>query len=539
MWTKLRRLLRNDRGRLEQQAGYLLRQGTAVLALLATAAPAWAQDEDQDQADADAEEGTEAETKPDTGLPRLGQAPGEPQVRSAPPAIPFGVPPSKSYENVLDFHGYLLVPLRASVLQRDDPGPAQHKTALHSPPLIPQRLRGFEYTGVVPGPYVQLDFAYGNEVVSGTAIISSRAVTDGVAIYNPVEQLGVNDAFIGVNLTKTMKTPFLMRLGAFTNRYGVMGAYDAGRYGTPLIARVNAVGENLEVGAKLGEKATLVVEQGIAGQLGRPPEGMLPAGWNDFADPNVGASFVSHIHGGLNVADTFQLGLHYLSAFTQDDRVGDGSVPDGRITVLGADARLTAGRAGHLYVGGARTIATNAAYVSGVIEILNARGGPELMEEYLGENSQGDGALTTFGAQYDLSLSRLIYGDYFRGDSPDLIMSLFGIGTKVKSDDPEADGTLKIKGGAEATYNVASWFGVSGRYDHVRLDATENRQAFSIQTARLLFHTDWQSRDEFALQYSHFDYGSQVYVYTGYPPEEDREAKPDQHVFVLSGTFWW
>jgi hypothetical protein len=506
---------------------------TVVLALLATAAPVWAQDTEADTA---AE--TEAEA-PDTGFPRLGQAPGEPQVRSAPPSVPFGVPPAESYDNVLDFHGYLLVPLRAAVLQRDDPAPGQNKTALHAPPLIPQRLRSFEYTGVVPTPYVQLDFSYGNEVISGTAIISSRAVTDGEAVYNPVDQLGVNDAFLSVNLSKPLKTPFVMRLGALTNRYGVMGAYDAGRYGTPLIARVNAVGENVELGVKLGKKATLVVEQGIGGQLGRPPEGMVPAGWNDFADVDVGASFVNHIHGGLNLANTFQLGLHYLTAFTQDDRVGDGGVPDGRISVIGADTRLTAGRAGHLYLGLARTIATNAEHISGVIEILNARGGPELIEEYLGPDSGGDGALTTFGAQYDLSVSRAVFGDYFRGDSPDLILSLFGVGTKVTSEDENADGTLKLKGGAEATYTMTSWFGLSGRFDHVRLDASESRQAFSIQTARLLFHTNWQSRDEIALQYSHFDYGGEVYVHTGFPPEEDQEAKPDQHVLALSGTFWW
>jgi hypothetical protein len=190
-------------------------------------------------------------------------------------------------------------------------------------------------------------------------------------------------------------------------------------------------------------------------------------------------------------------------------------------------------------LGAAYTSATNAAPVSGVIEVLNARGGRELIDEYLGQNSGGDGSLTTFGLQYDLSLARVIFGDYYQGDSPDVLLSLFGIGTQVASDDPQADGVFKLKGGAAATYNMTSWFGVSGRFDHVRLDSSENRLAFSIQTARLLFHTGWQSRDELALQYSHFDQGSDVPVYTGYPPLPDPGATPDQHVFVLSGTFWW
>jgi hypothetical protein len=505
-----------------------------ILTSLAAASPVWA----EDPAESDEAESAEAQAE-SAPLPRLGQAPGEPLLRSAPPSIPFGVSPAESEDNVLDFHGYLLVPARFAVLEREDPGPGQGSTALHSPPLIPQRLRGFEYTGVVPEPWVQLDFSYGNKKVSGTAIIASRSVTDGVQLYNPADQLGVNDAFVSVDLSDSVGSPFLVQVGAFTGRYGVMGAYDAGRYGTPLIARTNTVGESVQVGARLGPETMLVVEQGLGGQLGRPRDGILPAGWNDFADVNVGASFVTQLHAGLATHRLFQLGVHYLTAFSRDDRAGDGTVPDGYISVLGADARLTAGRAGHLYIGAAHTVASRSEIVSGVIEVLNARGGPELVEEYLGPRSQGNGTLTTVGLQYDLSVPRLVYGDDFDGKSPDLLVSLFGIGTSVTSDDNDYDGVLKLKAGAELTYSFLSWLGVSGRYDAVRLNLDEDRNAFAIETARLLLHTDWVSRDEFALQYSHFDLGGDVPVRTGYPPVVDPDAVPDQHVFSLSGTFWW
>jgi hypothetical protein len=116
---------------------------------------------------------------------------------------------------------------------------------------------------------------------------------------------------------------------------------------------------------------------------------------------------------------------------------------------------------------------------------------------------------------------------------------LFGIGTQVESDDPDFDGVLKLKGGAELTYNLLGWFGVSGRLDHVRLDHEFNRRAFSIYTGRLLFHTDWLSRDEFTLQYSHFIYGREVNVARGYPPVDDPSVNPDQHVLSLAATFWW
>ena len=79
-----------------------------------------------------------ADAAPEDVLPRLGMAPGEPQVRSATPAIPFGVQPALSKEYVLDLHGYLLLPARLATHQREMPADGQSSTVLHSPPLIAQ-----------------------------------------------------------------------------------------------------------------------------------------------------------------------------------------------------------------------------------------------------------------------------------------------------------------------------------------------------------------------------------------------------------------
>lgn len=471
-------------------------------------------------------------------LPRLGLDPGEPQAPSAAPSVPFGVP-ATSRQFTLDFHGYLQLPLRVGVLKRDNPNDQQSETALHTPPLIPQNLRRFQYTGVIPETWTQLNFTYGNSIIAGTVILAARSLTDATGMFNPVEQLGANDAYLTVNLTEPAGIPLQVRVGAMTGRYGNMGTYDSGRYGTPLIARTNSVGENIAAGFKLGRDFTLALEQGFGGQLGRPPRGLVPAGWNGFADPNVGASFVNQLHAGIGYKDLLQLGLHYFTAFTSDDQVTAPRKADGRISVLGGEARLTAGRGGHLFLGVARTEARDAAAVSGVIEILNARGGPELMDEYLGPSSGGNGALTVFGGQYDLSVARLVFADAYKGKSPDLRLSLFGAAVSVESDDAAYDGKSKLKGGVEATYDLASWFGVSTRFDHVRPDSDDTRQAFNIISPRVLFHTGWQSRDELALQYSHFMYGSAVVVERGFPPRPDPDVNPDKHVFSLSGTFWW
>lgn len=466
-------------------------------------------------------------------LPRLGLDPAEPQMRSAPPATPFGISPIGSKEYVLDFHGYLLLPMRLGVHEREDAG----ETVLHTPPLVPQDYRRFQFTGVVPEPWLQLNFTYGNSLVAGTVTLAATTATEGEAVYDPVRQLGVSNAYVTMNLTERIGTPFQLRVGAMTNRYGAMGAFDMGRYATPLIARVNAIGETITTGFELGD-TTIVLEQGLGGQLGRTPAGLVSSGWNDFSDPDTGASFVSHLHWGLSWAKLLHFGLHYLTAWSQDDQNLEGTVESGRLTVLGADARVTAGRWGHLYFGGARTLADNPQVVSGIVEVLNARGGLGLANEYFGPDS-GGGSLTTVGMQYDMSLSRMVYDELYRGKNTDVLFSLFGIGTRVESDDPDYDGVLKLKGGAEVTYNLLSWFGVSGRLDHVRLDHEFNRRSFNVYTGRLLFHSDWLSRDEFAIQYSHFAYGREVNVARGYPPVDDPSVSPDRHVLALSATFWW
>jgi hypothetical protein len=475
----------------------------------------------------------------DRTIARLGLDPGEPQAPSPTPATPFGVNPAESKELVLDFHGYLLLPMELGVLHRPNPAVGQSSYILHAPPVIPQWQESFEYVGVVPSPWAQLNFTYGNSLVSATAILAATTFADAAGYYDPTKQLGVNDAYVTVNISKLaqIQFPFQVRVGAMTGRYGAMGVYDTGRYGTPLIAQTNTVGETIDTAIPIG-RLHLLLEQGFGGQLARPPVGLVPAGWNGFSNSNVGATWVNHLHAGLADDKHFQIGLHYLTAWTQDDITPGSVIPDGRITVLGAEAHLT-GQFGHLYAGIANTQATNSGPVSGAIRILNAQGGPDLVSEYLGPNSSGNGSLLTFGVQYDASVSRLLFGPTYKGKSPDILVSLFGIGTSVHSHDKAQDGIMKLKGGAEVTYNILPWLGISERFDHVRLDSSDSRQAFSILSSRLLLHTNWLARDELALQYSYFSDGSAVYVRSGYPPVIHPEITPDANVLSLIATIWW
>jgi len=86
---------------------------------------------------------------------------------------------------------------------------------------------------------------------------------------------------------QVFRLPFQLYVGAYTGRYGAMARTMLGATPRRLSHAPNSIGETITTGYKLGE-FFLVLEQGLGGQLGRPPIGLVPAAWNDFADANVG-----------------------------------------------------------------------------------------------------------------------------------------------------------------------------------------------------------------------------------------------------------
>lgn len=484
--------------------------------------------------------------------PSLGLAPGVPQADALPggtqPA--FGQPSSGPQDWRFDFHGFFTAPLRVGLNKREDtceraapgtckPTADQGGLVFHSPPVVPDDLETFSHTGVVPTPYAQMNFTYGNNVVTGNVFILARVANVSTGFFDPSAQLGVNDVFLNFNMPNLGKNMhFEVNLGQFSNRYGVMGEYDEGRYGTPLIARTNGAGENIIGRFKLGD-ITLFVEQGFQGQSDKAPTGMVSDGWNGFADPNVGTGYVSHVHAGVGYGGLATLGLHYLNAFSQDDRATGPLQPDGSINILGADLRLTLKKFGHLYVGGSMVDAENARSVGRIVEVLNTRGGVGLKDNYFGEASNSTGKLTIFGAQYDLSLARLLRSDDFRGNGPDIFVSLFGLGVNVKSDDPTYGKIKKLKFGAEGTYSMLPWLAASVRYDNVRPDDVYDSYNFAVLSPRLIFRTGWQAHDQVTLQYSHWFNGKYTTVRDGYPPKPDVTITPDEDMVSLSASMWW
>ena len=495
--------------------------------------------------------------------PALGLDPTTPQTASLPggttPA--FGQRSLSEGEWRFDFHGFLTAPLNIGFGDRAMPTPDQSGTTLHTPPAVPDDLDTFSHTGVVPLTYVQLNFSEGTSIVQANMSLLARQANASTSFLEPASQVGVSDLFVSV-LPRFANLRTEVLVGAFASRYGATGEYDEGRYGTPLIARINGIGERIAVRGKLGN-FVLMAEEGVVGQSNKAGTAVTPDVWNDFANPNEGTSFVAHGHVGARGWGLAQLGLHYLHAWSQDDRANnvvtgagmiDASVPDAKMDIVAGDLRVTAGRFGHLYAAASYVNAKFVGTLSRIIQVLNTRGGPGLIQNYLGPNSNGNGNLTIIGGQYDLSIGKLVsFPVPFSGDGPDLYLSLFGMIAHVNSDDHTYDangryydGTTKWKAGGELTYSVLPWLAFSGRYDKVVLDTHGDCAGvpcdtynFAVVSPRIILRSDWQSTDQIVIQYSHWFNGSNTLIRVGDPPVENINFVPDKDMISLSASMWW
>jgi hypothetical protein len=480
--------------------------------------------------------------------PSLSLDPSAPQVG----ALPGGVTPAFGQKSMsedewrFDYHGFLTAPLNAGIGTRANPLAGQGKTVLHAPPVVPDDLETFSHTGVVPTTYAQMNFSEGNSVITGLVSIVAKQANVSTSFLEPASQLGVTDVFISITPPISERLHLQALVGAFTTRFGAPGEYDEGRYGTPLIARISGVGEQVTTKVGLGD-FTLILAEGLHGQTNKASVSITPDAWNNFADAGAGSSFAAHLHAGLGWRRRLTVGAHALRAFSADDRAGT-SAPDGRINIFAGDVRVNAGRFGHLYLAYSYTDALQARAVSRIISVLNTQGGLGLMNNYFGPNGGGTGTLTTIGGQYDLSIGRLVsYPTPFAGDGPDLFVSLFGMWTHVTSADPGVDITTghawndvdKRKIGIEATYSLLSWFAASLRYDRVDPLTDDAHYSFAVVSPRIILRTDWQATDQIVIQYSHWFDGSNTLVRTGDPPVPDPGQVPDGDMVSISASMWW
>lgn len=498
-----------------------------------------------------------------------------PYVPQAPASLPSSMQPAFGTPNLgagigYEFHGYMQQPLRMSIgTRRGEPYAGQHNLVMHGDAVVPGANYGwFEHTMTVPTPWAHLGFTVGNRTVKATIQVGSWSPTESdeaAGYFRTPSKVWFNSAF----LTYTPNVaPVIFRLttGAYPERYGAMSRWTQGAYATSVIGTVFGAGATGTVELPFEGDWTVKAESGFKGDFNRVPVGLQPNGSNEWARTWYGSTYVAHGHIGVNylgIEPTF----HYIHAFSADDRgdkandtetlIDERRAPkDGSLKITGADLRWDGKRFGYLYFGASHIVGTNTNRISDTVTVINSGGGAVFMERFWGFDSGGTGKLTFVGGQYSVSLGTLLrHPAEFGGEGPDLTISLFGLYGHNRSSADSAhldvrtmngnevrNGRFRdaFKYGAEGSYSALSWFAPSLRLDHVLADLRDNSKSFFVVSPRMVFRSDWTSRESLTLQYSYYAVGDLVRVNgDGRLMTPGSSSNPDKHFFTVYGTLWW
>lgn len=458
------------------------------------------------------------------------EAPATPQVGAGTSYSQYGGglvtnPQEWHYE----FHGYFHAPMRIGIGEREDPLPGQGKRTFHAPLVPDDAYLSPQHTKHNPREWAELYFSYGNDQVRGVVSIEAFNFTDG-NWNDQIAQFGITKAFIQLT-PRLSRVPLRLRwkIGAADNRYGRAGRYDGGEYETYLFGRTRGLGETLR--AELPVRSlTFSVEHGVGATRPDP---------NEYAMSRF--TLLHHAHAGVAYRKLIDFNFHYLTAFAaEEDRPGeadaaetkpledeDGNAyaPDGRMTVLGPDIRLNAGRLGYLYAGYSWIKLHYARTVGPAIEVIHSNGAGNystgLVYNYLEgpqtgysdpesgatfNDSNGNGSISTVLLQYEQSVKNAMKGDAFYGQSRDVGIRAYTMLNRIASANPNMDGVTKFKYGADVYFWALKWLGGSVRYDRVQPNSNLPEQSFSVLSPRLIFRTDWITHEEIRLQYSRYIY---------------------------------
>src|SRR5580704_13973068 len=254
-----------------------------LVALQVLSAPAFAEDAPAAASGA-APEVTPAEPaaapaakKKGGGGPSLGLSPEAPQASglvTTTADAPVAAPEPETGEWKFDVTGYFRAPLRFSWgpptvgLTPGQLPTSGAGTQLRTPPLVPDaNYIDWRYTNSFVAPWTELNFHYGNDRVKATVQIASYNITDSG--YRRLESnLGINEAFLSMTWPEFINENGRLTLiaGAYTNRYGAAGRYDAGRYETYLFGRTHVAGETLNFGYDWND-FTFQGEESFGGKL--------------------------------------------------------------------------------------------------------------------------------------------------------------------------------------------------------------------------------------------------------------------------------
>ena len=238
--------------------------------------------------------------------------------------------------------------------------------------------------------------------------------------------------------------------------------------------------------------------------------------------------------------------IHYMTNWSRDDRsqmstdnpvtrqIDESHIKDGHVNVFGVDATLSSNIWGYLGAAASYTKGENAALLRG----LNTYGGegPQLVDRWWGGPTGGTGSLLVAGINYSVSVGNIVARPTpFNGDGPDLLISTGFVIAKSNTTFEPYD-RVRHKYGLDALYKFLPWLGAGIRGDRVVPTSRDSGETFHVIAPRLVFRTDWQSRETITLLYAKWFYGPRSH------PEASASMTPDKiddQLLALNVNMWW
>jgi hypothetical protein len=339
------------------------------------------------------------------------------------------------------------------------------------------------------------------------------------------------------------------KIGDFVEIYGGPGQWGWGIFGPMLALRGyggTGSGEwDLSRDLRLSFTAGLSVVAGV-------PEDFPRGDYNSWLETGV-SSWVDHAHLGLDFKNQYHVKLHYASDHGTDERtheknsLGQSLHPDGRMDTYLAEFGWDADPWGHLGVtGGLYDFHRATAVGDGVWWAVDwTQGAQDMMKKYLGNGSNGNGKVAVIGAEYDFSLSRILwYPRSFTGDAPDIGVKIAGMITRtLATDDQYFKDATGYFFGLEAEYKMTSQISVLFKtYGESRVanmlvpnpdgDTSvcalyQRWNIFSLNPG-IAYHAKWLSMDRIELYYGRRFYSRAV---------DNNSAQPLDHNMIAFGGY--
>jgi hypothetical protein len=451
----------------------------------------------------------------------------------------------------LGMKGYIRAPMRVGIGPRFN---ENDKTELHSPPRIVGLGSGdWNYIALAPNPTASLYIKAGNPVVSANIIFNANTFYDSG--YRDLDQMGgISQAYLTLKFPRAFGSTggVAWTVGSFSNRYGNAGANqsNSGYYGTYLFGRTHVAGEVLTADFDLTDHLELVLEHGIGSKIepipyvgydlvadSAPPKNNFLPGQGSVPQ---GTNLLHHGHVGLLIDNWFKLGLHAMTSWSPDDNNTLSNPPESRMTVVGADVHVDDSVAGHAYLGYSHIKGENLLPLADAIQVLHGSNGKGFKEDYFGPKDRdtnitatnSSGTVDSILWQYLLHLAP-VFGE----DLPmhDITLSLYGMFNHVRSpvtDPAQAASGLqrdvkldKLKFGAEVELALLKFMAMGFRYDRVQPDLTDTSSLYQALSPRLIFHSNWRSKEYIIVDYTHFLLGPKAYP--GSPYTTYLKSDPD------------